>query len=114
VGFADETGTGDGAGLTRNVPLAPGSGDEAWLAGVDEVCAAIAGFAPGAVVVSLGVDAAAGDPESPLPVSHDGYRRTGAPVRDLGVPVVAVHEGGYHLPTLGSLTVAALSGLCGV
>jgi acetoin utilization deacetylase AcuC-like enzyme len=29
------------------------------------------------------------------------------------VPVVAVHEGGYHLPTLGSLTVAALAGLSG-
>ena len=46
-----------------------------------------------------------------LQVSHDGYRGAGALVRELGVPVVAVHEGGYHLPTLGSLTVATLTGL---
>ena len=32
----------------------------------------------------------------------------------LGVPVVAVHEGGYHLPTLGALTVAVLEGVTGV
>jgi acetoin utilization deacetylase AcuC-like enzyme len=34
-------------------------------------------------------------------------------IREIGVPVVAVHEGGYHLPALGSLTVATLSGLTG-
>jgi len=38
---------------------------------------------------------------------------TGALIRELGVPVVAVHEGGYHLATLGGLTVAALAGLTG-
>jgi acetoin utilization deacetylase AcuC-like enzyme len=111
LGFAEEGGTGDGAGANVNVPLAPGTADPDWLAGLTEVCAAAAGFRPGAVVLSLGVDAAADDPESPLQVSHDGYRRAGALVRDLGVPVVAVHEGGYHLPTLGSLTVATLEGL---
>jgi acetoin utilization deacetylase AcuC-like enzyme len=66
------------------------------------------------VVLSLGVDAAADDPESPLRVNLGGYGRTGALVRELGAPVVAVHEGGYHLPTLGSLTVATLGGLTGV
>jgi len=113
LGFADERGTGDGAAHNRNVPLAPGSGDEAWLAGVAEVCADVAAFQPGAVVVSLGVDAAADDPESPLRVTESGYLRSGALVRELGVPVVAVHEGGYHLPTLGALTVATLLGLTG-
>jgi acetoin utilization deacetylase AcuC-like enzyme len=113
LGFAEESGTGAGAGANVNVPLAPGTADAEWLAGLTEVCSAAAGFRPGAVVLSLGVDAAADDPESPLQVSHDGYRSAGALVRDLGVPVVAVHEGGYHLPTLGSLTVATLEGLTG-
>jgi acetoin utilization deacetylase AcuC-like enzyme len=111
LGFAEERGTGTGAGANHNVPLAPGTADAAWLAGLTEVCASAARFRPGAVVLSLGVDAAADDPESPLQVSHDGYRGAGALVRELGVPVVAVHEGGYHLPTLGSLTVATLTGL---
>jgi acetoin utilization deacetylase AcuC-like enzyme len=113
LGFAEERGTGAGAGTTFNVPVAPGSGDGVWLAGLAEICAAAASFAPDAVVVSLGVDAAADDPESPLRVSLSGYARSGALIRDLGVPVVAVHEGGYHLSTLGALTVATLEGLTG-
>jgi acetoin utilization deacetylase AcuC-like enzyme len=113
AGYADETGRDGGEGTNRNVPLPPGSGDEAWLAGLTEVCAAAAAFRPEAVVVSLGVDAAADDPESPLQVTRDGYRRSGALIADVGVPVVAVHEGGYHLSTLGDLTVATLVGLNG-
>jgi acetoin utilization deacetylase AcuC-like enzyme len=110
-GFADETGTGDGAGHNRNAPLAPGSTDDAWLAAVASLCEFVAQFAPDAVVVSLGVDAAEDDPESPLRVSHDGYGATGELIRALGVPTVAVHEGGYHLPTLGSLTASFLAAL---
>jgi acetoin utilization deacetylase AcuC-like enzyme len=113
VGFGNETGRDAGLGTTVNVPVAPGAGDEGWLAALDAVCFAASAFRPDAVVLSLGVDAAADDPESPLKVTVDGYRRSGALVRDIGVPVVAVHEGGYHLPTLGALTVAALAGVTG-
>jgi acetoin utilization deacetylase AcuC-like enzyme len=113
AGYAEEVGRGAGEATNRNVPLAPGTGDGGWLAGLAEVCAAAAAFGAGAVVVSLGVDAAADDPESPLQVSLDGYRLSGALIADLRVPVVAVHEGGYHLDTLGALTVATLHGLTG-
>ena len=115
LGFADETGRARAWAANRNVPVAPGAGDDGWLAALDAVCcAAWRRSGPDAVVLSLGVDAAADDPESPLRVTVDGYRRSGALVRDLGVPVVAVHEGGYHLPTLGALTVAVLEGVTGV
>jgi acetoin utilization deacetylase AcuC-like enzyme len=113
LGYADESGRGEGSGTNRNVPLPPGTGDDDWLGALDEILADTAAFGPGAVVVSLGVDAAADDPESPLRVTHDGYHRAGELVAALGVPVVAVQEGGYHLPTLGSLVVATLSGLSG-
>lgn len=109
AGYADETGTGAGTGANLNIPLAPGSGDDAFLDGVARMTALASGV--DAVVLSLGVDAAADDPESPLQVTHDGYAAAGSLVAQLGVPVVAVHEGGYHLPTLGSLTVATLRGL---
>jgi acetoin utilization deacetylase AcuC-like enzyme len=66
------------------------------------------------VVLSLGVDAAVDDPESPLRVTAEGYRRAARQVATLGVPVVAVQEGGYHLPTLGRLVAAALDGLGGL
>ena len=63
-----------------------------------------------ALVVSLGVDAAADDPESPLLVTADGYREAGRVLGGLGLPTVAVQEGGYHLPSLGGLVAAYLDG----
>jgi acetoin utilization deacetylase AcuC-like enzyme len=108
LGFADETGAGDGAGANLNLPLAPGSGDGEWL----EAVARAAAFADGstALVVPLGVDAAAGDPESPLRVSAAGYREAGRILGALGVPTVLVQEGGYDLPTLGPLVRETLLG----
>ena len=63
-----------------------------------------------ALVVSLGVDAATDDPESPLLVTVDGYRAAGAILARTGLPAVVVQEGGYHLPTLGGLVTAYLEG----
>ena len=104
LGFADES---DEANL--NLPLPPGTGDDGWLGAVAEA----ASFADGAeaLVVALGVDAAAADPESPLVVTEAGYRQAGRILGALGVPTVVVQEGGYELATIGSLVVAALEGL---
>ncbi len=108
VGYAEETGTGPGEGATRNLPLPEGAGDEPWLAAV----AGLADWVSGcdALVVSLGVDAAKDDPESPLQVTADGYREAGRLLGATGLPAVAVQEGGYHLPTLGGLVAAYLDG----
>jgi len=111
VGFADETGKGEGVGTTRNLPLPPGSGDPGWLAAVTELRDWARAANVNALVVSLGVDAAADDPESPLLVTADGYRKAGRLLAGLGVPTVAVQEGGYHLPSLGGLVAACLEGL---
>ncbi len=110
VGFADETGGGPGTGCTRNRPLPPGSGDGPWLEAVEDLAAWVVGAGCTALVVSLGVDAAAEDPESPLLVTSDGYRRTGEVLGATQLPSVVVQEGGYHLPTLGGLVAAYLSG----
>lgn len=110
VGFAGERGTGDGLGANRNVPLAPGTGDLDWLAAVELLCDDVRAHRADAIVVSLGLDAAATDPESPLNVSAEAYRRAGEHVGALA-PAVVVQEGGYDLSTLGELAVAALSGM---
>ena len=106
VGFADETGTGAGAGATLNVPLAPETGDGPWLDGVATLADAVIRHRATALVVSLGVDAAAQDPESPLRVTLDGYGRAGELLHGLGLPTVIVQEGGYHLASLGALVRA--------
>lgn len=111
VGYAEEFGRGDGTGTNRNRPLAEGTGDTGWLAALSDIVSEVTSFEPQALVVSLGVDAALDDPESPLRVSQDGYHRAGELLGALGVPTVAVQEGGYHLPTLGGLVQATLSAL---
>ena len=106
VGHATRRGRA-AAPARRNRPLAPGTGDDDWLAALADVCDQARGAQ--ALVVSLGVDAAGDDPESPLEVSTDGFRRAGEVLAGLGLPTVLVHEGGYDLTRLGPDTVAVLS-----
>jgi acetoin utilization deacetylase AcuC-like enzyme len=110
VGFADETGRDAGSGTTLNLPLAPGTPAAGWLRGLGAICEAVSAYRPDAVVLSLGVDAAAGDPESPLQVSAAAFVEAGRMIGGLG-PCVAIQEGGYDLAAMGDLVVAVLSGL---
>lgn len=111
VGHADETGRGPGVGANHNIPLAEGTPDDAWLDGVATLVDAVTAYGASALVVSLGVDAAIDDPESPLRITALGYRQAGEQLAGLGLPTVAVQEGGYHLPSLGGLVLATLQGL---
>ena len=97
----------------KNVPLPPGSGDEPWLAAVRSLVDWTRESDPKGLVVSLGVDAAAGDPESPLEVTAEGYREAGALLGGLGLPTVIVQEGGYDLGAIGELVRETLLGFEG-
>ena len=110
LGFASEEGAGSGRGANRNLPLAPGSGDEPWLEAIATLCEWARGAGAGGLVVPLGVDAAGGDPESPLRVSADGFVAAGHLLGALGLPTVLVQEGGYDLEAIGGLVAATLSG----
>jgi acetoin utilization deacetylase AcuC-like enzyme len=109
AGYPDERGAGDGEGANLNLPVAPGTGDDGWLVAVDALCAGAAAHGADAVVCSLGLDAAQADPESPLRVTGAAYGEACRRIAALA-PTVVVQEGGYDLPTLGGLVVAALSG----
>ena len=111
MGWPDETGAGHGEYANRNEVLAPGSGDREWLAALDRCLADVRTLGADAIVLALGVDAAAGDPNSPLIVTRDGYREAGRRIGALGIPIVAVQEGGYDLTTLGGLVTAVVTGL---
>jgi acetoin utilization deacetylase AcuC-like enzyme len=100
---------GESAETNRNVPLAPGAGNEEWVAAVDGLVAWAADA--DALVVALGVDAGETDPTSPLRVTPDGFREGGRRLGALGLPTVIVQEGGYDLETLGGLVRAALEGV---
>ncbi|HSG12866.1 MAG TPA: histone deacetylase family protein [Gaiellaceae bacterium] len=105
LGFEEESGP-----TNLNVPLAPGTGDEHWLEGVDRLAEATRRHGSGALVVPLGVDAAGGDPNAPLAVTEAGFREAGRRLGALGLPTVLVQEGGYVLDTIGPLVRATLEG----
>lgn len=109
-GYADERGEGGGEGCNVNLPLALGQGDDAFLDALDHGLAAVRRFAPGALVVGVGVDASKDDPFGGLAVTPDGFARIGERVARLRLPSLLVHEGGYLSPTLGATFAAFLRG----
>jgi len=101
VGYADERGAGAGLGANLNLPLAPGSGDREVLVALDTALAAIAEFAPDALVVSLGFDASEHDPLGVLKVTSAGFAAMARRIAGAGLPTVLIQEGGYMSAVLG-------------
>ena len=108
LGHADETGEGDGAGCTMNLPLAPGATAAHWFMALETACLKMAGFAPQALVVSLGMGSAEGAP--PILLGGADFLRIGERIGYLGLPTVFVLEGGAALPELGTNVVNVLEG----
>jgi len=111
LGFAGETGSGTGTGTNLNLPLEPGAADREWLEAIGRAAEWADSGGADLLVVPLGVDAAAGDPESPLAVTTEGYAGAGGLIGELGLPTVVVQEGGYDLDLLGPLVREFLLGL---
>lgn len=111
AGYAAERGNGDGDGTTLNKPLALGSGDEPFLDALDAILTAVRDFDPGAIVVSLGLDASKDDPFAGLAVTTEGFGRCGKRFGELGRPLALIQEGGYVSDSLGANLVAFLAGV---
>lgn len=99
---------------TLNLPLAPGTDGDAYLAALDEALSAIRAFeADAPLIVSLGFDTYHADPICNLALRTDDYARIGSAIASLGMPVVALQEGGYAVEALGANAVAFLGALRG-
>ncbi|MCW3836574.1 histone deacetylase family protein [Sphingomonas canadensis] len=109
-GHADERGQGAGEGATLNLPLPRGTGIDGYLPALDRTLDAIAGFAPGLLLVSFGADTFAQDPISHFAIRTGDYPRLGARIAALGLPALVVMEGGYAVDALGENVAAFLSG----
>ena len=103
VGHAGERGAGAGAGCNLNMPLAKGTGDEAWLAAIAACLREIRRHGAEALVVSLGMDASRDEPLHFLDITEDGFARAGAAIAAAGLPCAIVQEGGYNLDALPRL-----------
>jgi acetoin utilization deacetylase AcuC-like enzyme len=114
LGRAHETGEGDGEGSNRNLPLAAGTDDEAYLAALDEGLESIAATTGSIVVVSLGFDTYGQDPIGDFALTTRVYHEVGRRVAALGRRLVVLQEGGYHRPSLGENARAWLRGAAGL
>lgn len=110
TGHAHEIGEGEGLGYNLNLPLPRGTNDEGFLAVLASANATIRAFAPGALVVALGLDAHENDPYQALAVSTAGFGRILGEAARLGLPTVLVQEGGYLSEDLGRNLASALAG----
>jgi acetoin utilization deacetylase AcuC-like enzyme len=111
VGTEHERGAGAGAGANVNITLPPGTGDDTWLRAVEELLRGARNHGAEALVVALGVDAAAEDRNGPLQMTEAGFRAAGRILGGCGLPLVVVQEGGYHLDTIGRHVLATLAGI---
>ncbi|WP_420349714.1 histone deacetylase family protein [Pelagibius sp.] len=100
-GYADETGTGAGESCNLNIPLARGTGDDGYLAALERALSQITDFAPGALVIALGLDAHEDDPVQGLAITTKGFSRIAMRIAELRLPCVVVQEGGYVSDALG-------------
>ena len=78
---------------------------------MDTALAALAGYAPQALVLALGFDTYKDDPISVLKLDIGAYRDIGARVASLGVPTVVVQEGGYMVQAIGPALDAFIQGM---
>lgn len=113
-GYAGEQGAGDGARLTRNWPLPAGTAFDAYAVALAEALQMIVAFGPDApLVISAGFDTFERDPIGDLALRTPDYRAIGRLIAALGIPMIALQEGGYAVDALGANAVALLSGLRG-
>lgn len=113
LGFADETGMGEGEGTTANYPLPPGTGYDRWSGALDDAIARIKAWGAEALVVSLGVDAYKDDPISFFKLDSPDFADAGRRIETLGLPTVFCMEGGYAIEAVGINTVNVLEGFLG-
>jgi acetoin utilization deacetylase AcuC-like enzyme len=109
-GYAHERGEGAGLGANYNIPLPIGTGDDAYLTALADAKKSIEAFAPGALVVALGLDASEHDPLKGMSITTNGFSRIGAAIARIGLPTVIVQEGGYLSDVLGDNLTAFLGG----
>ena len=113
LGFADETGEGDGEGTTANYPMAPGTGYGEWSGALNDAISRIRAFGAEALVVSLGVDAFKDDPISFFKLDSPDFKDAGRRIAGPGLPTIFCMEGGYAIEAVGINAVNVLEGFEG-
>ncbi|KAJ8639659.1 hypothetical protein MRB53_016353 [Persea americana] len=116
-GSVDELGDDKGFGFNLNIPLPNGTGDRGYEYAMTElVVPAIEKFDPDIIVMVVGQDSSAFDPNGRQCLTMEGYREIGRMVRNMADKhcegrLLVVQEGGYHITYSAYCLHATLEGV---
>lgn len=108
TGRATERGSGAAEGLTINVPMEAGEGDDEYRAVFQKVLVPAAdSFKPDFVIISAGFDAHRDDPLASMGLTEEGYADLTAIVAGIAIRhcrgrLLSSLEGGYNLTALAA------------
>lgn len=112
-GHDNETGLEEGEGYNYNLPQTIGTGDDGFIAALDQARKRIEQFDPQILFIALGLDASESDPLRGLSVTTAGFGKIGKAIADFGLPTVFVQEGGYLSDVLSDNLAAVLNAASG-
>lgn len=114
TGDVTETGGASADGLTVNVPLPAGSGEDAYARAFEEVFVPAARkFDPDLLIVSAGFDAHVRDPVCLMGLTAGAFHRFTRMLQRIGPGLLCVLEGGYDLSALSWSSASTVSALVG-
>ncbi|XP_022861752.1 histone deacetylase 8 [Olea europaea var. sylvestris] len=116
-GSIDELGEGDGFGYNLNIPLPNGTGDRGYAYAMAKlVVPSVEKFERDMIVLVVGQDSSAFDPNGRQCLTMEGYRKIGRKVREMADKycdgcILIVQEGGYHVTYSAYCLHATLEGV---
>ena len=119
TGAFEEIGGPDAPGMTVNIPLAAGFGDEEWVAAFRRVVVPLGDqFQPQLVLLSAGFDAHAKDPLGGMRVTEAGFAAMADEILAIARThangkLVALLEGGYNIAALEASVARVLRRMVG-
>ncbi len=115
TGFSEEIGTKKGKGFSVNLPFYPGTDDETFVWGFNEIIPPlIEAYKPDAIVAQLGVDTMSTDPLTHLELTTNGFCKMVKRIRDFNLPLVALGGGGYNVTNVARCWALALGIFAGM
>ena len=115
TGFSEEIGTGKGKGFSVNLPFYPGTDDETFVWGFNEIVPVlIDAYKPDAIVAQLGVDTMSTDPLTHLELTTNGFCEMVKKIRDFNLPLAALGGGGYNVANVARCWTLALGIFAGI
>ncbi|MFC1676244.1 acetoin utilization protein AcuC [Planctomycetota bacterium] len=98
TGFEDDIGTGPGKGYCVNIPLPPGTYDQAYMKAFNEIARPlIYAYDPDVFVLEFGADTLIGDPLAQLDLTNNVYANVIQFLTSTGKPILMTGGGGYNI-----------------